>query len=195
MKNLLLLITLLAGLASATDSVAADVSGGTRKIDVGTVVSVIPCTVGASDNPNQTFNLNSVYDDRVQNPVFVVIPNRITLSGCQGSTINLSAVFSNLAGPYGKLNTTTSGTFYFYLKLAATATSSVSVNGLFDETNEPLPSSAVKGAFLPFGSEGVIVPDSDDYQLTINTVVFSYDPPPLHAGTYTGVYVYTFSTP
>ncbi|ECB4073922.1 hypothetical protein EW514_22065 [Salmonella enterica subsp. enterica serovar Napoli] len=194
MKNLLLLITLLAGLASATDSVAANVSGGTGKIDVGTVVSVIPCTVGASDNPNQTFNLNSVYDDRVQHPVFVVIPNRITLSGCQGSTINLSAVFSNPKGPYGSLNTTTSGVFYFYLKLAATATSSVSVNNFISDT-EPLFSSAVKGLFFPFGSQGVIVPDSDDYQLTINTVVFSYDPPPLHAGTYTGLYVYNFSTP
>lgn len=194
MKNLLLLITLLAGLASATDSVAASVSGGTGKIDVGTVVSVIPCTVGASDNPNQTFNLNSVYDDRVQNPVFVVIPNRITLSGCQGSTINLSAVFSNPTGPYGRLNTTTSGAFYFYLKLAATATSSVSVNSIASNT-EPLPSSAVKGLYFSFGSQGVIVPDSDDYQLTINTVVFSYDPPPLHAGTYTGIYVYNFSTP
>lgn len=194
MKNLLLLITLLAGLASATDSVAANVSGGTGKIDVGTVVSVIPCTVGASDNPNQTFNLNSVYDDRVQHPVFVVIPNRITLSGCQGSTINLSAVFSNPKGPYGSLNTTTSGVFYFYLKLAATATSSVSVNNFISDT-EPLFSSAVKGLYFPFGSLGVIVPDSDDYQLTINTVVFSYDPPPLHAGTYTGLYVYNFSTP
>ncbi|HBZ8587221.1 TPA: hypothetical protein MM852_004582 [Salmonella enterica subsp. enterica] len=194
MKNLLLLITLLAGLASATDSVAAGVSGGTGKIDVGTVVSVIPCTVGASDNPNQTFNLNSVYDDRVQHPVFVVIPNRITLSGCQGSTINLSAVFSNSVGPYGILNTTTSGIFYFYLKLAATATSSVSVNNLF-ASSEPLPSSAVKGLYFSFGSLGVIVPDSDDYQLTINTVVFSYDPPPLHAGTYTGIYIYNFSTP
>lgn len=193
MKNLLLLITLLAGLASATDSVAASVSGGTGKIDVGTVVSVIPCTVGASDNPNQTFNLNSVYDDRVQHPVFVVIPNRITLSGCQGSTINLTAVFSNPTGIYGTLNTTTSGFFYFYLKLAATATSSVSVNSI--STNEPILSSAVKGLYFPFGSEGVIVPDSDDYQLTINTVVFSYDPPPLQAGTYTGAYVYTFSTP
>ncbi|HBC0353904.1 TPA: hypothetical protein I8P26_004266 [Salmonella enterica subsp. enterica serovar Napoli] len=194
MKNLLLLITLLAGLASATDSVAANVSGGTGKIDVGTVVSVIPCTVGASDNPNQTFNLNSVYDDRVQHPVFVVIPNRITLSGCQGSTINLSAVFSNSKGPYGSLNTTTSGVFYFYLKLAATATSSVSVKN-FTSNTEPLLSSAVKGLYFPFGSLGVIVPDSDDYQLTINTVVFSYDPPPLHAGTYTGLYVYNFSTP
>ncbi|EOY8363545.1 hypothetical protein AIT68_005165 [Salmonella enterica subsp. salamae] len=195
MKNLLLLITLLAGLASATDSVAADVSGGTGKINVGTVVSVIPCTVGAPDNPNQTFNLNSVYDDRVQNPVFVVIPNRITLSGCQGSTIELSANFSNTSGPYGKLNTTTSGTFYFYLKLAATATSSVSsVNNVFD-IPEPLPSYAVKGAYFSLGDIGVIVPDSDDYQLTINTVVFSYDPPPLHAGTYTGAYVYNFSTP
>ncbi|ECJ8655311.1 hypothetical protein FQB87_21785 [Salmonella enterica subsp. enterica] len=194
MKNLLLLITLLAGLASATDSVAAGVSGGTGKIDVGTVVSVIPCTVGASDNPNQTFNLNSVYDDRVQHPVFVVIPNRITLSGCQGSTINLSVVFSNPKGPYGGLNTTTSGVFYFYLKLAATATSSVSVNSI-DSGTEPLPSSAVKGLYFSFGSLGVIVPDSDDYQLTINTVVFSYDPPPLHAGTYTGIYVYNFSTP
>lgn len=194
MKNLLLLITLLAGLASATDSVAAGVSGGTGKIDVGTVVSVIPCTVGASDNPNQTFNLNSVYDDRVQHPVFVVIPNRITLSGCQGSTINLSVVFSNPKGPYGRLNTTTSGVFYFYLKLAATATSSVSVDGI-DSSTEPLPSSAVKGLYLSFVSQGVIVPDSDDYQLTINTVVFSYDPPPLHAGTYTGIYVYNFSTP
>ncbi|HBC0336473.1 TPA: hypothetical protein I8P56_004481 [Salmonella enterica subsp. enterica serovar Napoli] len=194
MKNLLLLITLLAGLASATDSVAASVSGGTGKIDVGTVVSVIPCTVGASDDPNQTFNLNSVYDDRVQHPVFVVIPNRITLSGCQGSTINLSAVFSNPTGPYGRLNTTTSGVFYFYLKLAATATSSVSVNSI-DSNIEPLPSSAVKGLYFSFGSQGVIVPDSDDYQLTINTVVFSYDPPPLHAGTYTGAYVYNFSTP
>ncbi|HBJ6783478.1 TPA: hypothetical protein LC389_004557 [Salmonella enterica subsp. enterica serovar Salford] len=194
MKNLLLLITLLAGLASATDSVAAGVSGGTGKIDVGTVVSVIPCTVGASDNPNQTFNLNSVYDDSVQHPVFVVIPNRITLSGCQGATINLSAIFSNPSGPYGRLNTTTSGTFYFYLKLAATATSSVSVNNLFPDS-EPLPSSAVKGAYFSFGDSGVIVPDSDDYQLTINTVVFSYDPPPLQAGTYTGVYTYTFSTP
>ncbi|HGF8677229.1 TPA: hypothetical protein ACJCK2_004431 [Salmonella enterica subsp. enterica] len=194
MKNLLLLITLLAGLASATDSVAANVSGGTGKIDVGTVVSVIPCTVGASDNPNQTFNLNSVYDDRVQHPVFVVIPNRITLSGCQGSTINLSAVFSNPKGPYGSLNTTTSGVFYFYLKLAATATSSVSVKNFISDT-EPLLSSAVKGLYFPFGSLGVIVPDSDDYQLTINTVVFSYDPPPLHAGTYTGLYVYNFSTP
>lgn len=194
MKNLLLLITLLAGLASATDSVAADVSGGTGKIDVGTVVSVIPCTVGAPDNPNQTFNLNSVYDDSVQSPVFVVIPNRITLSGCQGSTINLSADFSNTAGPYGRLNTTTSGTFYFYWKLAATATSSVSVNNLL-AASEPLPSSAVKGAYFSYGDMGVIVPDSDDYQLTINTVVFSYDPPPLHAGTYTGAYVYNFSTP
>ncbi|ECD4177540.1 hypothetical protein E0Y73_24410 [Salmonella enterica subsp. enterica serovar Napoli] len=194
MKNLLLLITLLAGLASATDSVAASVSGGTGKIDVGTVVSVIPCTVGASDNPNQTFNLNSVYDDRVQHPVFVVIPNRITLSGCQGSTIELSAVFSNSVGPYGRLNTTTSGVFYFYLKLAATATSSVSVNDL-SSSSEPLPSSAVKGVYLSLGATGVIVPDSDDYQLTINTVVFSYDPAPLHAGTYTGIYVYNFSTP
>ncbi|EDW8759568.1 hypothetical protein A4L45_004357 [Salmonella enterica subsp. enterica] len=194
MKNLLLLITLLAGLASATDSVAASVSGGTGKIDVGTVVSVIPCTVGASDNPNQTFNLNSVYDDRVQHPVFVVIPNRITLSGCQGSTIELSAVFSNSVGPYGRLNTTTSGVFYFYLKLAATATSSVSVNDL-SSSSEPLPSSAVKGVYLSLGATGVIVPDSDDYQLTINTVVFSYDPAPLHAGTYTGAYVYNFSTP